>query len=78
MIGFDVVVSSRDSEGHFGMLSDNLLTGKSQDAGQFSKRVLSAPRLYLPEGGYGSDLNYDGVVDWKDLAMLADQWLWLQ
>jgi hypothetical protein len=77
IIGFDVVVSSRSADG-FGMLSENLMTGKSQDAGQFAKYILGPVKLYMPNAGYRADFNYDGFVDWLDLALLAEQWRWHQ
>jgi hypothetical protein len=76
VVGFDVVASSRWADDAFGMLSDNLMTGKAGNAEQFSTHVLVT---YLPitTDAVGIvDLDNDGEVDWSDLVLLAENWLW--
>jgi hypothetical protein len=76
VVGFDVVSCTRWSEG-FGMLSENLMTGKSGNADQFAKYMLvgehgGPPCLKL----WASDLDGNCVINWADLAVLAESWLW--
>jgi hypothetical protein len=67
VVGFDVVVCTRRSNG-FGMLSENLMTGKSGDAEQFARYV-------LVEKIAQADLDGNGVFDFADLDILVDGWL---
>jgi hypothetical protein len=75
VVGFDLAVDTRWSEG-FGMLSENLMTGKSGNADQFARYML------VEEAGGPScfelvaDVDGNCVINWADLAVLADNWLW--
>ncbi|MHC4573628.1 MAG: RCC1 domain-containing protein [Planctomycetota bacterium] len=76
VVGFDLIVSSRWLEG-FGMLAENLMNDKYLDADQFAKYMLvgahgGPPCLKL----WASDLDGNCVINWADLAVLADNWLW--
>jgi hypothetical protein len=67
VVGIDLVASTRRSGG-FGMLSENLLTGKYNDADQFA--------LYLLVEHVGcADLDGDGANTLKDVRILAENWL---
>ena len=73
-VGFDVVANTRWGSEGFGMRSENLMTGKFNDAGQF--------QLYtLYEGDCGrwgffdADVDRNCEVDLADFAVLAGGWL---
>jgi hypothetical protein len=76
VVGFDVIASSRWADDAFGMLSDNLMTGKAGDAEQFSTHVLVAHLPIATDAVGIVDLDNDGEVDWSDLVLLAENWLW--
>jgi len=67
VVGFDVVVDTRRGEDGFGMLSENTMTGKYNDADRFAR--------YFLVGRTESDLDGNGVVDFGDLDILAERWL---
>ncbi|MBN1123526.1 MAG: hypothetical protein JXA82_00865 [Sedimentisphaerales bacterium] len=72
VIGFDLIALSRTAEGGFGMLAENLMKNKDQDASQFTQYLLLSQ-----EGGCGGpDLDGDCFVNLNDLAILAEYWLW--
>ncbi len=76
VVGFDVLVSSRWESDGFGMLSENLMTGKSGDAAQFARYTLAEQTSVLPYASRDADLDKNGIIDWFDLAVLAENWLW--
>ena len=76
MVGFDILASSRWGPDGFGMLSENMMTGKHEDAAQFARHTLVQQLSPSPYGSDAADLDNNGVVDWRDLALLADNWLW--
>jgi hypothetical protein len=78
VVGFDILASTRWAPEGFGMLSENLVTGKHADADRFARYSL-VERIALPaHGPTKADLDRDGRVDWPDVALLADYWLWPQ
>jgi hypothetical protein len=73
IVGFDVTACTRWADDGFGMLSENLMTGKSADASQFARYVLADA-----DGDAGfdvADLDGDGVVGLGDLVRFAEEWL---
>jgi hypothetical protein len=78
VVGFDVLASSRWGADGFGMLSENLMTGKHEDTAQFARYTLVEQLSRSPYGPDAADLDKSGVVDCSDLALLADNWLWQQ
>jgi hypothetical protein len=76
VVGFDVLVSSRWESDGFGMLSENLMTGKSEDAAQFARYTLAERTSVSPYAAQAADLDESGIIDWFDLAVLAENWLW--
>ncbi len=75
VVGFDLVVDTRWASAGFGMLSENLMTGKSIDAGQFARYVLidtgsGAGRFDV------ADQNGNGIMEFDDLVRFAEEWLW--
>jgi hypothetical protein len=75
VVGFDVLVSSRWESDGFGMLSENLMTGKSGNAAQFAKYTLVQQTSVSPHASRDADLDKNGIIDWFDLASLAENWL---
>ncbi|MHB9070967.1 MAG: autotransporter outer membrane beta-barrel domain-containing protein [Sedimentisphaerales bacterium] len=77
LVGFDVVVDTVFDSTKFSMLSENLLTGKSQNAGQFQLYDLvdTLPQTCGNWGYFGGDINEDCRVNFGDFAALALQWL---
>jgi len=69
VVGFDIVVCTRWDTVNFGMLSENLMTGKFNDAGKFAKYM-------LVDEIFSIDLDGNGVIDYGDVRVLADNWLW--
>jgi hypothetical protein len=67
VVGFDLVANTRWSGG-FGMLSENLMTGKSGNADQFA-------RYLLVEHVGCADLDGDGLNTFKDVRILCENWL---
>jgi len=76
VVGFDVLVSSRWESNGFGMLSENLMTGKSGNAAQFAKYTLVEKMSVPPYTPVAADLDKNGTIEWFDLAVLAENWLW--
>lgn len=74
VVGFDIVVDTRWAENGFGMLSENLMTGKSLDAGKFARYVLVDAEVG-EERIDVADLNRDGFVGVGDLLLFAENWL---
>jgi hypothetical protein len=75
VVGFDLVVSTRWSGG-FGMLSENLMTGKYLDADKFARYMLAEEVGGPPCFERVGDLDGNCAVNWADLAILIDSWLW--
>lgn len=78
LVAFDVIVDTvfYNTE-RFSMLSENLLTGKFDNAGQFQLYELtdSLPTQNCGMWGYLSpDINHDCMVDLLDFAELAASW----
>ena len=78
IVGLDIVVDSRwdiNNEGAFGMLAANSDTGKFHNASAFAKYKLVEQ---TPCGAWGyaaGDIDENCVVNFKDFAKLAQQWL---
>ena len=77
VVGFDLVANTRWSGG-FGMLSENLMTGKYDDADKFARYMLveevGGPPCFVRVG----DLDGNCAVNWADLGILVESWLWGQ
>ncbi|MHC4095446.1 MAG: right-handed parallel beta-helix repeat-containing protein [Planctomycetota bacterium] len=69
VMGFDIVASTRWDTTNFGMLSENLMTGKYKDAGKFGKYIL-VDRIF------SADLDGNGSNNYADLVILFESWLW--
>jgi hypothetical protein len=77
-IGFDVVVDSKNAAGQFGMLAENMMTGKWNDASKFQQYTLVNTLSPQPcgEWGYiGADLNQDCSVSLLDFVKVAQSWM---
>ena len=82
-VGFDIVADSKRSDGGFGMLSENMMTGKYYDAGMFQQYQLVSTWPadgcglwgFLPMDTSGPDGVPDCVVDIFDLIPVAMDWL---
>jgi len=68
VVGFDIVASTRWDTVNFGMLSENLMTGKYRDAGKFARYI-------LVDEIFSADLDGNGVVNFADLGILVENWL---
>ena len=68
VVGFDIVASTRRDTVNFGMLSENLMTGKYNDAGKFAQYILVDEIL-------SADLDGNGVMNYNDLRILIESWL---
>lgn len=75
VIGFDLIALTRTAEGGFGMLSENLMRNKSQDASQFAQYQLLDVNGGC--GASGADLDGDCLVALSDLVIMAEVWLFL-
>jgi hypothetical protein len=75
VVGFDVVACTRWGAAGFGMLSENLMTGKYNNADKFARYVL----IDESEGPFCDeplcDLDGNGVCNFADLWILLEQWL---
>jgi len=67
VVDFDVVACTRWDTVNFGMLSENLMTGKHKDAGKFAKYL-------LVDEIFSVDLDGNGVVNYADLEILFENW----
>ncbi len=65
VLGFDVIADTRSSESVFGMLSENLMLNKFNNADQFQLYTL------MPS----CDYDQNGIIDFIDYAIFASQWL---
>jgi hypothetical protein len=74
-VGFDVVVNTRWGAEGFGMLCENLMMGKYNDADKFGRYTLieesGGPFCQDP----ACDLDGNGVCNFADLWILLEQWL---
>jgi hypothetical protein len=68
VVGFDIVADTRWDTVNFGMLSDNLMTGKHKDAGKFAKYLLA-------DEIFSTDLDINGENNYVDLGILFEHWL---
>jgi hypothetical protein len=75
VVGFDLAVDTRWSGG-FGMLSENLMMGKFNDADKFARYMLVEEAGGPPCFELVADVDGNCVINWADLAVLADNWLW--
>jgi len=75
VVGFDLVVDTRWSGG-FGMLSENLMTGKYNDADQFAIYMLAEEAGGPPCFERVADVDGNCIIDFYDLAIIAENWLW--
>jgi hypothetical protein len=75
VVRFDLVLNTRWSGG-FGMLSENLMTGKYNDADQFARYMLVEEVGGPPCFERVADLDGNCAINWDDLAILVDSWLW--
>ena len=78
IVGFDIIADTLFGSGSFSMISENMFTGKSDDAGQFQQYTLanSLPAQYCGDWGYmTSDVTQDCRVNLADFAAVALQWL---
>ena len=76
-VGFDVIVDTVFSGGN-SMISENLFTGKYNDAGQFQQYELvnTLPQQYCGDWGYlGGDFDENCRVNFEDFATLGLQWM---
>jgi len=76
-VGFDVIVDTVFSGGS-SMISENLFTGKYNDAGQFQQYELvnTLPQQYCGDWGYlGGDFDENCRVNFADFATLGLQWM---
>jgi len=74
-IGFDVTVLTRSQDGGYGMLAQNLMTGKSNDASAFARYVLAKAVHPIASMPSMTDLDRNSRVDFSDLTILGDCWL---
>ncbi len=75
-IGLDVLAGSKHSSG-FGMLCENMMTGKFKDAGQFLDFLLVEEVGGSSCGDWGyfdADINRDCKVDFRDFCLLSNNW----
>ena len=73
-IGFDVVALTRNQD-TAGMLSENDLTGKSNNAGQFAQYTLVQDSHSTVSTPNKADLLLDNRVGLADFLIFAEQWL---
>ncbi|MCD4831342.1 MAG: hypothetical protein K8R02_05965 [Anaerohalosphaeraceae bacterium] len=76
VIGFDIVASSKTQWGAFGMLSENMMTGKSTDARKFQQYTLEYENGCGRWGHLPADIDEDCDVDLADLSELVLEWLY--
>jgi hypothetical protein len=69
VVGFDIVACTRSDTNEFGMLSENLMMGKFNDAGKFGKYI-------LVDEFFSTDLDGNGENNYADLGILFESWLW--
>jgi hypothetical protein len=67
VVGFDIVACSRWDTVNFGMLSENLMMGKYNDAGKFAKYI-------LVDDIFSVDLDRNGANNYADLGILFENW----
>jgi len=68
VVGFDILASTRRDTVNFGMLSENLMTGKYKDAGKFASYILVDETV-------SADLDGNGAKNYADLGILVESWL---
>jgi hypothetical protein len=69
VVGFDIVANTRWGIDEFGMLSENLMMGKYNDAGKFGKYI-------LVDKIFSVDLDGNGENNYADLGIFCESWLW--
>jgi hypothetical protein len=69
VVGFDLVVCTRSDANDFGMLSENLMTYKYNDASRFAKYL-------LVDKIFPADMDGNGANNYADLGIFFDSWLW--
>ena len=77
-VGFDIIADTLWTPAGFGMLAENMMTGKWDDAGQFQKFMLLSAAMdpYCGDWGYlEADIDKDCEVGLSDFAEIAAQWL---
>ena len=75
-VGLDVVIATlTDSYGTFGMLSENSIGNKANNAGNFRDFVLEETGSCGDWGQLQADLNTDCRVNFQDFVKLAQDWL---
>jgi hypothetical protein len=77
VVGLDLVIGSYEwcDTGFYGMLAENAMMGKFNDAGKFQKWTLIGGNNCGLWGYMTADLNQDCVVNIKDFAKMAQDWL---
>ena len=75
IVGFDILVDIRWADNGFGMLSENLMTGKSEDADKFARYLLVDQADPGDCKSNPADLDRNCTVDAKDIAIFAENWL---
>jgi hypothetical protein len=68
IVGFDLAACTRWDTVNFGMLSENLMTGKYRDAGKFARYI-------LVDEIFSADLDGNGANNYADLGILFEHWL---
>jgi hypothetical protein len=68
VVGFDIVANTRWDIDEFGMLSENLMMYKYNDAGKFAKYI-------LVDKIFSADLDGNGTNNYADLRVWAVSWL---
>jgi hypothetical protein len=67
VVGFDIVACTRWDTTNFGMLSENLMTYKYNDASRFAKYI-------LVDEIFSADLDGNGANNYADLGILFESW----
>jgi len=77
IVGFDIAVDTRwgPPSDNFGMLSENLMTGKHRDSTNFARYVLVDKLGRSSSIPLKCDCDRNTVVNAADLALLVQQWL---
>jgi hypothetical protein len=68
VVGFDIVACTRWDTTNFGMLSENLMMGKYNDAGKFGKYI-------LVDKIFSADMDGNGANNYADLGIFFESWM---